>query len=84
MPIAVVFRWYLREYVPDEMNPQWLEQYAERMETASEKYIRPNDELFLLKEAFYEAKKEKSIDNIPQVVIEEIYNWANEKFTEYK
>ena len=42
------------------------------------------DELFLLKEALYEAKKENSIDNIPQVVIEEIYNWANEKFAEYK
>jgi hypothetical protein len=54
------------------------------METASEKYIRPNDELFLLKEVFYEAKKENSIDNIPHAVIEEIYNWANEKFTEYK
>lgn len=83
-PIAAVIRWYLKNYEPDEINKTWLERCAKRMETESNKYIRTNDELYVLKEALSEAKKESSIDSFPQALIEEIFNWVNDKYTEYK
>ena len=83
-PTAAVIRWYLRNYTPDEMDKEWLERCAKRMETESNKYIRTNGELYVLKEALSEAKNESSIDSIPQSLIEEIFNWVNDKYMEYK